>query len=110
MEEVVRVVWSRRRLRMVLDGEDRQLPVTHALRCSVVQVDVGLFEPSVRHGLRIDGEPMVLRRDPHVPAQEIPYRVVRAVVPELELVGRAAECEPEDLVAETDPEDWRPAD
>src|SRR3970282_1051715 len=44
LEEVVGVVRPRRGLRVVLDGEDGQLPVAHALRGAVVEVDVGLEE------------------------------------------------------------------
>src|SRR5438046_9729238 len=47
-------------LRMVLDGEDRQLAVGHALDRAIVQVDMG--HPELRReGIRIDREAVVLR-------------------------------------------------
>src|SRR5712692_9551024 len=101
-EQVMSVVRARRRLRMVLDGEDRQLAVAHALGGPIVQIDVGLLEPDLRHGLGVDGEAVILRRDLDAARGQIAHRMIGAVVSELELVGAAAEGQSQDLVPEAD--------
>src|SRR5437773_11274353 len=52
-EDVLVVPGPRPGLRMVLDGEDRQLAVGHALDRAIVQVDMGHLELR-REGIRID--------------------------------------------------------
>src|ERR1700675_4176544 len=59
LEQVVRVVRPRRGLRVILDGEDGQLPVAHALRGAVVEVHVRLDEPGLLHRLRAPAAPVV---------------------------------------------------
>src|SRR5262245_27683947 len=53
LKQVMGVVRAGRGLRMILDREDRQLAVAHALRGAVVQIDVGFLEPGPRHRLRV---------------------------------------------------------
>src|SRR5687768_7891083 len=52
-----------------------------------------------------DGEAVVLRRDRNGARRDVLDRMVRAAVPELQLEGRAAESEAEELVTEADAED-----
>ncbi len=55
--------------------------------------------------LWIDGEVVVMRGDFDLAGYVVPYRVIAAVMAELELVGFAAEREATELVAEADAED-----
>src|SRR5712691_7250761 len=105
MEQVVRVVRARRRLRMVLHGERGPLAMAEPLARAVVQVDVRRLPAVGLGGRRVHGEPVVLRRDRDLRRREVLHWMVGAVVAELELVGAAAAGEPHDLVAEADAED-----
>ena len=89
---------------MVLHGEERQLLVREALDGPVVEVDVRELGAAAER-VDVDGEAVVLRGDLDLAGGQIHDRLVAAVVAELELVGAAAEREPEDLVPEADAED-----
>ena len=84
VEQDVRVVRARRRLRVELRGEDRQDPVAESLERSVVQVAVRRLDVrGQRPG--VDREAVVLRRDRDVAGAEVLDRVVRAAMAELQL-------------------------
>src|SRR5713226_1274572 len=102
MEEVARVVRSRRGLGMVLHREHRPLAVPQSFARAVVEVDVTRFPAVLRHGVRIDGEAVVLRRDLDLSRCEVLHGMVCAVMAERQLVRAAARGEPEDLMAEAD--------
>src|SRR6266849_11131246 len=110
LEQVVRVVRPWRGLGVVLHGEDRQLPMPHALGGAVVEVHVGFDEPGLLHRPGIHAEAVVLRGDLDAPGLEVLHGMVGAVVAELELVGAAPEGQAQDLVAEADAEDRQLAD
>ena len=78
-----------------------------ALDHAVVQVDVRRL--GVGNGAGRDGVVVVLARDLDHTGLEPLHGVVGAVVAEGQLVGRAAECPGQDLVAEADAEDRHPA-
>ena len=104
LEEIVAVVRSRARLRVVLHRDHRALLHPEALDGAVVQVPVRHHDAGLLEQLRVDAEAVVLRGDLDLPRLEVLDRVVRAAVAELELVGLAAAREAEDLVSETDAE------
>src|SRR2546428_11848081 len=60
-EDVLAVPRSRSRLGMVLDGEDREIPVGHAFDGAVVQIQVRLLELGTSEGVAIDREVATLR-------------------------------------------------
>src|SRR5438552_12567389 len=103
-EQIVRVVRSRRGLGMILHREHRPLAVSQSLARAVVEVDVTRLPSVLRHGVRIDGEAVVLRRDLDLPRREVLHGVVRAVMAERQLVRATAGGEAEDLMTEADPE------
>ena len=75
------------------DGTARRTPASSrgaALDGAVIQVDVRDLDV-FRQRLGIDGEAVVLRRDLHLAGLELLDRMIRAAVPELQLVGR---CRP----------------
>src|ERR1700693_5858173 len=76
LEQVVRVVRPRRGLGVVLDGEDGQLAVAHALRRPIVEIHVGFIEPGLFHRLWVHGEAVVLRGDLDAPGQQVLDRMV----------------------------------
>ena len=102
LEEVQGVVRSRRRFRVVLDGEGEALGRRHALDRAVVEVHVRDLGPG--DGLVAHGEPVVLRRDLDHPGAQVLDRVVGAAVAELELEGLHAERLRQKLVPEADAE------
>src|SRR3954447_22131064 len=113
IEEVAGVVWARRRLRVVLDGE-RLRPAgaveqPEPLDDAVVQADVadlGRAERRRRRAVegRVDSEAVVVRGDLDLAGRPVHDRLVDAAVAVLQLVGREAERAPEQLVAEADAE------
>ena len=90
---------------MILHAEDRQFLVTHSFDCAVVQVDVSHFNLGGER-LRIHGEPVILRGDRHFAGAQIFDRLIRAAMAELQFECRSAKRESENLMAETNPEDW----
>jgi hypothetical protein len=92
-------------LGMILHTEDWEFLVPHSLDCAVVQVDVRDFHVG-RERLGIDGEPVVLCRDRYFAAAQIFYRLVGAAVAEFQFECRSAKRESENLMTETNPEDW----
>src|SRR3989454_9323289 len=110
VSEDVRVVpGSRPRLGMVLHGEDREFPVSHALDRAVVQIPVRHLELRTWEGVGIDREAVVLRRDVDAPRAEVFDGLVPAAVPEFQFERPSPEGEGQELVAEADPEDRRAA-
>src|SRR6266568_3625316 len=105
LKQVRRIVRAGRRLRVILDAEERQRLVPQALERLVVQVHVGERDCARLERIRIDRETVVLRRDFDLLRFQIQHRMVPAVMAELQLVGAAAEREADDLVAEADAED-----
>ena len=77
--------------------------VLQTLDRAVVQVEVRHFDV-VRHRCRIDGKPVILRRDLDLAGSQLLDGMVRAAVPELQLEGLRAHRQAEDLVAEADAE------
>jgi hypothetical protein len=78
-EVALSVVWSRRRLGMVLHGKDRVFPMPDALDGVVVQVKVcdleGLSARNAR-GVAADREAVILGRYKYLTCREIADRVV----------------------------------
>src|SRR5690606_25098879 len=110
VEEIPRIVRSRRSLRVVLNREDRLRTVLQPLDRAIVEVDVG--RPQVGSAadlllVSLDGETVILRGDLHHTVVEAPNRVVPAAVAVEELVRARAERAGDELMPETDAEDRR---
>ena len=86
---------------MVLHAERGEFLVTDALDGVVVQVDVADFHIR-REGRFLDGIVVVLARDFHSAGLQVLYRMVAAVMAELEFGNLRAECKTQELVAEAD--------
>ena len=84
---------------MVLDAEDWQFAVAHALDSAIVKIDVGDFDFRWQR-VRIDGKAVVLGSDGDFAAAQILDRLVAASVAELEFESRTAKCVGEDLIAQ----------
>ena len=90
IEELVKqipvVERARTRLRMKLDGQDRQRFVREALDRAVVEVDQGdVPARTARQRPILDDIPVILRRDRHMVAASVEDRMITAPVPEFEL-------------------------
>src|SRR5712692_10988820 len=96
-------MWPRRCLRMILHAKHRMRLVTQSLHRSVVQIHMRHLDIRGQRR-RIDGEPVVLRRDLDLAGCELLHRMIRAAVAELQLERGASHREAENLVTETDPE------
>src|SRR5512140_636024 len=93
---------------MVLNRKDGEFPVPEALVRVIVQVEMSDLEFHGIERVRIDGEAVILRRDLECAGQKVFDRVVATAMAELEFEGLAPECQSEQLVPETDPENRLP--
>jgi len=90
---------------VILHAEDRQFFVAHSLDRTVIQIDVRyLYMRRKRAG--VDSESVILRSNGHFAGAQIFYRLVGPAMAEFQFERRPAEREAENLMAETDPEDW----
>src|SRR5437870_3131137 len=79
-EQVVAVPRPRVRLRMVLDREDRQLPVTEPFHGAVVQVEVRDLQAALLQAGGVHRVAVVLAGDVDPARLEVLHRVVAAAV------------------------------
>ena len=103
IEEVRCIMGTGRSFGMILHAEYRQFLVPHSLHGAVVQIYVCYFHIR-RQRFRIDGKPVILRRDCHFTIAQIFYWLVRAMMAKFQFVGRTSECEPKNLMAEANSE------
>src|SRR6266446_1572837 len=92
---------------MVLHGENRVLPVAHPLHRAVIEVQVGHLERRrARDAVPLppQGEAMVLRRDKYLSGRNIAHGMVAPAVAIGELDRLSPQRQPEELMAEADPE------
>mmetsp|Transcript_39186 Transcript_39186/g.118419 ORF Transcript_39186/g.118419 Transcript_39186/m.118419 type:complete len:430 (-) Transcript_39186:480-1769(-) len=108
VEEEGRVGGPAAGLRVELHGEPRAHPVDDALVAPVVGVH-HQRHPVRRQGARVDGEPVVLRRDVAALRAQVHARLIHAAVAKLHLVRLAARREGQELIAQAYPEDGRRA-
>src|SRR2546425_1938711 len=101
-------MWARRRLRVVLDGKNRVLPVLYSFDRSVVEVKVGdLKRLRARNatGLSPHRESMILGRDKYLSRSKIAHRMIAPPVAVGQLDRLASHRQAEQLMAETDAKD-----
>src|SRR4051812_44540025 len=92
---------------MVLDSEDRQIPVAEAFDAPVVEVHVRHLElGGICHRplVTLDGEAVVLRRNQHSSGLDFLYRVVSTAMTVGHLGRRPAERQAEQLVSQANTE------
>src|SRR5919108_5112230 len=82
--------------RVILDGEDGQLPVTHPFDCTVVQIQVRHFDLGWQ-ALRINGKAVILRRDLDLTRGQMHDRLIATTMTELEFIRLAPQCQPKNL-------------
>ena len=99
LEQVVRIMRTRRRLWVVLHGEQRQIPVPHAFERVVIQIHVRQFHFALRQRIGIDGEVMVMRCNLDLAARQLLHRMISAMMAKFELKGLAAERDAGQLMA-----------
>src|SRR4051812_13171510 len=94
---------SRCGFRMVLHPEDWKVAMPQAFNCPIVEVDMGHRQP-VRafHGMLVafHSEPVVLRSNQYLSGLDLFNRMISPPVAIRHFLGRPAEGEPEQLVAE----------
>ena len=104
VEQFRRVVRPRRSLRVILDREHRTVPQTEPRDRAIIQMDPRDDAPRRLQRLPIDREPVILARDRHATGLRIQHRLVRAAMPERELIGLRPDRLRQQLVPEADPE------
>src|ERR1700716_3913670 len=109
LEQIMRVMWPGRGFRVILDGEQRQIPVSHSFQSRVIQIHVREFDFTVRQRVRIDGKIMVVRRDFNLASGQLLHWMVPAMMAKLQLEGLATECDTGELMTQTDPENRLPS-
>src|SRR2546425_1422754 len=101
-------MWARRRLRVVLDGKNRVLPVLYSFDRSVVEVKVGdLKRLRARNATRLSPhrESMILGRDKYLSRRKIAHRMIPPAMAVGQLDRLASHRQAEQLMAETDAKD-----
>src|SRR6202030_3995782 len=104
LKQIVRIVRTRRRFRVVLHGEQRQIPVAHAFERGVVQIHVRQFDFALRQRIGIDGKVMVMRGDLDPAPRPLLDRMIPAVVAEFQLEGLPSERNSGELMSEANSE------
>ncbi len=105
VEHLERVQRPRRAFRVVLDGLDRQLPVTQPLDGAVVEIDLADVEPGCRRDRMADHlDLVVLGGHLDTPKVQVLDRMVGAVMAEPQPRRLRAAGARDDLVPEADPE------
>ena len=105
VKQVMRIVRAGRRFGMILHAEHRLAAMPEAFQRLIVQIDVREIHFVQVQRIRIHREAVIVRRDLHLLGHVVQHRMIRAAVPELELVGLAAERQAENLMAQADAED-----
>ena len=104
IEEVMRVVRSGRRFRVILHAEYRMAAVTKTFQGLIVQVHVRDLDIGWIERIPVDRESVIVRRNFNSLVDPVEHRVVRAAMTEFELIGLATECQAQELVAQADAE------
>src|SRR3990172_4844172 len=94
---------SRRCLRVILDGKNRQFCMAKALNCLVIEIYMGQLCNALQR-IHIHSKTMVLRSNLNLLCGQIHYWLIPAVVSEFKLVCFSAKGQSKYLVAETDAE------
>src|SRR5258706_8985597 len=110
VEEVVRIVRSGRGLRMILDAEHRLAAMPETFQRLIVQVDVRQLHFTLVQRIGVHREAVIVGGDLNLLRHVIQHGMIRAAVPELELVSLAAHREAKNLMAQADAEDGLFAD
>ena len=110
VEQIMRIVRTRRGFRVILHAEHRLAAVAEAFQRLVVQIHVRDFDVARVERIRIHREAVIVRGDLDALRQLVDHRMIGAAMPELQLVSFAAQRQPENLVTQADAEDRRLAD
>src|SRR5229473_1136433 len=105
IEQVMRIVGPRRGLRMILDAEHRLATVPESFQRLIVQVDVRQVHFTMVERIGIHREAVIVRGDLHLLRHLIQHGMIRAAVPELQLVSFAAHRETKNLMTKANAED-----
>ncbi len=106
LEQVVRVVRTRRRLWVILHAEEWQIAVPQPFERVVVQVNVRQFDFALRQGIWIDSEVVVMRSDFNFAGRHLLYGMIAAVMSELQFVGLSSQRDAGQLMSQANSEDW----
>src|SRR5437899_12370724 len=98
----MRGVRPRRGFRVILDAEQRHIPVAQSLQRLFVQVPVRELNFALRQRIGIDGEVVVVSRYFDLSSLQIFDRMVPAVVAELEFEGLASQRDSCQLMPQAD--------
>ena len=89
---------------MILDAEERESAVAHALVRIIIQVDVRDFDVAGRQRIGVDGKAMILGGDLHVAGAHVFHGMIGAMMAKFQLVSAATQGETAKLVAEANAE------
>ena len=95
---MLRIVWTRRGFRMVLNRDDRQRLVPHAFDALVVEIEVRHFNFGWQ-AIRLNGKTMIVRSNLDVPVARISDRLVTAAMTKDKLESLTAKRAPQQLMA-----------
>src|SRR5258708_38729471 len=100
---MLRVVRTGRGFGMILDRDDRQGLVSHALDTLVIEVNVSHLN-FCRQAVGLHGKAVIMRGDFDVAVAKVFDRLIAAAMTKHELESLAAKRAPQQLMTKTDPE------
>ena len=109
-EQVLCVVWAGGGFGVVLNGEERVRLVGEAFEALIIQIDVSRGRAHLRQRGFVDCEAVILAGDFDLPGGEVAYRVVDAVMTELELANVGLQRAGDQLMPEANAEHRQLAD
>src|SRR5258708_23965774 len=95
--------------RVILNAEQRQVPVPQSFQSRVIQIYVREFDFTVWQRVWIDGKIMVVRRDFNLAGGQLLDWMVSTMMSKLQLEGLATECDTGELMTQTDSENRLPS-
>ena len=108
IEELAIVLWTRRRLGMVLDGKDRKLLMRQTLDTSIGEIDVADVQPleAGRMAAASTWKLWFCEVTVTTPVRYLTHRMVGSVMPEGQATGARSRRQPQNLVPEADAQEW----
>ena len=94
IKQIVGIMRPRCSLRMVLHAKHRLAAMPETLQRLVVQIDMRQLHFGLVERIRIHSESMIVRSYLNFLRHLIQHRMIRAAMPELQLVGFASQREP----------------
>lgn len=109
LEQINAVVWAGGGFGVILHAEDGMPAMAHTFQRAVVEIEVGRLDVGGQR-VRGDGEAVILRGNFDLACAAIEDRMIGATMAKLQLERLRTQGQTQELMAQTDAEDWLLAD